>query len=1059
MTFANAKWAQAFVVALVVSSAAAPLAGQEAPKAASPPAAVRQFRDAVVFQDRGVYDLAADEWQNFLKEFPADPLAPKARHYLGVCRLLLKQYDAAAESLQQVIREHPHGELADSSYLNLGLAQYSLAQGGKAELYDAAAATFETLAAKFPKSKELAQALYYQGEALYARGHKERAVIAYQQVVERYPDSPLLADALYALGVARQDQGQIDPAATAFDRFLKDYPRHPLRAEVIMRRAETLSTKGDFEVAARWFGSAAASKGFQLADLAAMRQAQSLQAAKKLAEAAAVYATIPDRFPKSAYRQPALLAAGNASAEAGDLAAAIKWLTAAVDAGGDTADDAAHWLARAYLKHAKPSEALATVERALPKSAGADFAVPLMMDQADALYEIPNRRGESIRVYAALAKGHPKHAQAPQALYMAAFASLGQADYQAATAYCDQFLADYADKPLAADVRYVAAESALQLKQYDQAERRYAELAEKYPQHADVDLWRVRRGLALHVSRKSAEVVAWLGPLAAKLKSPELAAEAQYLLGSAHAELKQPEAAAQALGASLVAAPRGKRADEALLALASVQREKHSAEAISTLRKLAAEYPDSKLLDQAHYRLGEYASAAGDFSAASKDYQKVAATWPQSPLAPHAEYGLAWCQLAAKDYPAAIASLTGLLEKYPQHAVTPKARHARAMAREQQADYTAALDDVAAFLASDPPRQERSEALYLRGLCFAGMKEYDKAAENFRAVLSADPKFAGADKVLYELAWALRSSDKPDQAVLAFATLAREHNASPLVGDSLYHLGEHAYQARDYAQAATHYQAARDKSQNSELGEKSAHKLGWSLYQQGQREPAAKTFEKQLAEFPQGELAADAQLMIAESLFGDKKYDAALVAYQRSFERPGSNQEFQALARLHAGQALAQQKKWSESFDLLDKALIAHPNSAYVPELRYESAWAQQNLGRTDDAMARYEQVVAQTDREVSARARFMVGEILFEKRAYKEAIRNFFKVAYGYGYPESPDGVRVWQANASYEAARCFEVLNMLDQAKKSYQEVVERYPTSDKAPLAKNRLEALGA
>ncbi|MEX0979320.1 MAG: tetratricopeptide repeat protein, partial [Pirellulales bacterium] len=109
-------------MALVVLSAGAPLAAQEAPKPASPPAAVRQFRDAVVFQDRGVYDLAADEWQKFLKEFPADPLAAKARHYLGVCRLLLKQYDAAAEHLQQVIREHPQSELADSSYLNLGLA-------------------------------------------------------------------------------------------------------------------------------------------------------------------------------------------------------------------------------------------------------------------------------------------------------------------------------------------------------------------------------------------------------------------------------------------------------------------------------------------------------------------------------------------------------------------------------------------------------------------------------------------------------------------------------------------------------------------------------------------------------------------------------------------------------------------------------------------------------------------------------------------------------------------------------------------------------------------------
>ena len=279
-----------------------------------------------------------------------------------------------------------------------------------------------------------------------------------------------------------------------------------------------------------------------------------------------------------------------------------------------------------------------------------------------------------------------------------------------------------------------------------------------------------------------------------------------------------------------------------------------------------------------------------------------------------------------------------------------------------------------------------------------------------------------------------------------------------MAAESLYHLGEDAYQSQDFARAAAHYRATESKAGRSELGEKAAHKLGWSLYQQKKLEPAAKAFEAQLADFPNGELAADAQFMIAEALFSQNNYDAALAAYRKSFQRPNRNKEFRALAHLHAGQALAQKKKWSESFEVLERAIGEFPDSAYLPELRYESGWAQQNLGKPDEALARYQQVVAQTDREVSARARFMIGEILFEKREYKEAIRNFFKVAYGYGHPESPEAVRVWQANASYEAGRCFEVLKMIDQAKKSYEEVLERYPTSDKATLAKNRLEALG-
>jgi TolA-binding protein len=128
-----------------------------------------------------------------------------------------------------------------------------------------------------------------------------------------------------------------------------------------------------------------------------------------------------------------------------------------------------------------------------------------------------------------------------------------------------------------------------------------------------------------------------------------------------------------------------------------------------------------------------------------------------------------------------------------------------------------------------------------------------------------------------------------------------------------------------------------------------------------------------------------------------------------------------------------------------------YPDAASLPETLYEQAFALQNLGRTEEALELYESVTAKTNREVAARARFMIGEIHFEQKEHAEAVRNFYKVAYGYGYPE-------WQANALYEAARCLEVLKKTDQARKDYQEIVTKFPDSDKAPLAKKRLAELG-
>jgi TolA-binding protein len=86
-----------------------------------------------------------------------------------------------------------------------------------------------------------------------------------------------------------------------------------------------------------------------------------------------------------------------------------------------------------------------------------------------------------------------------------------------------------------------------------------------------------------------------------------------------------------------------------------------------------------------------------------------------------------------------------------------------------------------------------------------------------------------------------------------------------------------------------------------------------------------------------------------------------------------------------------------------------------------------------------------------------MEGEILFEQGHHKEAIASFFKVAYGFGETEAPASFHPWQAQATYEAARCFEVLIKPQQARGLYAELVERYPASPYVTAARKRIDAL--
>jgi TolA-binding protein len=200
--------------------------------------------------------------------------------------------------------------------------------------------------------------------------------------------------------------------------------------------------------------------------------------------------------------------------------------------------------------------------------------------------------------------------------------------------------------------------------------------------------------------------------------------------------------------------------------------------------------------------------------------------------------------------------------------------------------------------------------------------------------------------------------------------------------------------------------------------------------------------------------------MLGESLLAQGKAAEAAQAFAQALADPMglSSAELRDAAYLRAAEAAARQEKWDESLAIAERFLAAAPQSPLAPEGRYAAAWARQNLGKLDEALAGYRAVAEGPRTEIACRARLMEGEVLFEKEQHKEAIKAFFKAAYGFGEQQAPPAFHPWQAQATFEAARCFEVLEQPDQARKLYAELVARYPDSQHTPAARKRLEALG-
>ena len=1019
--------AQCLLVILIVLAGSASQVWSQSARNSSREAA-NVYAEAASYQNSGQYDLAAEQWERFIKAYPRDPKFRKAQYYAGVCRQQLGEFKEAVAHFTASLAHRDEFSLAEDAYLNLGWIQYSLGRQGDPRLYAKAEATLGRLIQDFPKSKYLDQALFYLGESRYEQDKFVPAVRAYSQLVDKHPKSKLFCDALYNLGVAQEELKQFAAAGSTYDLFLGRCRESELTSEVRMRKAETLLQTGQPADAERMFASVAALPDFGDADHALFRQADCLAKQERFLQAGRIYGQLPRRFPKSDYRMDATLAAGRSFYRADEFDQSVKWFEQCLELEAEIATEAAHWLCKIHLDAGRADRAVSIAGEVLRRGATGAYTVHLNMDQADGLYEQPASRKRAIAAYLNVVSGHPRHELAPQALYNAAFGTLELQEYDQALKHVAAFLVKYGKDRLAADAICVAAESHLRLQNYDEAATAFRRLVEGYPGHDQREKWQLRLGWAHYLDKDYATTAAGLSRVVGTLESPDNVAEAHFLVGVSQFRQEQYEPAQRSLSASLAAHRTWRQADETLLYLSRAQRKRNRlADACASVERLIADFAESSLLDQAYYRLGEYREAAADFAEARRSYQKLIDGWPKSVYVPYALHGLGWSQLKGQAFKAGAESFGKLIQDHPQHQLAREARLSRVVCLRQSEQAQQALAELNAYLESELTAQQTSAALYERGLCQAALDDYAAAVSSWQQLLRANDAFQHEAQVLYELGWAYKELGKSADAATTFARLTERHSKHPLSAEAHFHVGEDHYGNRRLEAAIRSYrqaiQGADGNGDLDEISEQAWHKSAWAYYGLGDYEVAARQFSGQLENFPEGALNADGRFMQAECLFKAKQHAQAWTLFAAVRHASLSSPRMQVLALLHGGQCAAQLERWQDSYKLLDQLIRQFPGSSQLSAALYERGWAQQHLGRLDAAVQDYERASTNSRGEVGARARFMIGEVEFERQRHAEAVNAFRRVMYGFGGEKAPAEVKQWQAVAGYEAGRCAEV------------------------------------
>ncbi|MCC6510128.1 MAG: tetratricopeptide repeat protein, partial [Pirellulaceae bacterium] len=929
---------------------------QPADNTKSAPAAVNHYADAANFQNNGAFELAVEEWQKLLKEFPKDPLASKASHYLGVCFMQQAKpdYAAASAAFAKALTDAKL-DIRDESLINLGWCQFMEARANEGDQarqkkqFQQARETLTDYVKNFPQGGSVDQALFFSGEIEYSLGNAQQAVNLYEQLIKAKPlaGSSWRADAQYALGVAYEQLKQDALARQTYETFLAEHKDSPLHGKVSLRLADVLLRSGAAAESEKLLRQAAEDIDNPLADSAMLRLGQSLAEQGKFNEASQAFEQMAAKFPKSDHAPTARLSAGQMFFRNGQYPEAAERFRAVLETKGNQGAEAAHLLAMTLQRTPQADEAVGILEGVLKWADKTPSALQLRMDLADALYGIPQRLEDARLAYEKIATDFPDDPLAPRAAYNAAFAALQTGKLEDARRWSETFLKKYPQDPLRTDVAYVASETMLQQGQHSAAIEAYTKLIASDAANPAQPIWNMRLAMAYYLSNNYADAIKLLESKQSVFAKPNEKAEALFIAGSCLLAMDKPAEAIEQLQASLKAASTWSRADEVMMQIVQAhQRQNDPASALKTLAEFPTRFPNSRLRFQARYRMAQLRAAQQDFAAAVADYQAIIDEPAAASMHDFAKYGIVLSLMKQDKYADALAALDPLTSQKLSESMTIETLLARSICLRKTGKIDESIAALDRFMDAGPTGIQLANGLYELGMAQVENKQFDKAITAFERVLKEVPDYPASDKILYELGWAW--SDKKDNAKSSarFQELIDSYPKSELVPESIYQIAQQQFEARQYDKSAPLYASVLTKASDAALKEKALYKLGWSLFQQGKYVDAGQEFRQQTQQHPTGKFIIDAHFMASECLFKQDKFAEALSGYQEARQLLEQNpkadvtEQVRTLIYLHGAQCLREQKKWSDSENWLREIINRYPNSPYLSTVVFELATA-----------------------------------------------------------------------------------------------------------------------
>ncbi len=305
-------------------------------------------------------------------------------------------------------------------------------------------------------------------------------------------------------------------------------------------------------------------------------------------------------------------------------------------------------------------------------------------------------------------------------------------------------------------------------------------------------------------------------------------------------------------------------------------------------------------------------------------------------------------------------------------------------------DYENSAYLFADFIKKYPDNKRINDAKLRLADSYFGSKNFAAASKVYQELFTSDAKLSTDPYARYQYAQALYKSGKVTDAISEFISIQEKFPQSEYGEVSLYTVGWIYFQKGNFTQAISQYNFVLTKYPKTSLEPIIFYSIGDAYFNMSKYDSAIVNYEKVITQFPSSNYVFDAVNGIQSSYVAKGNPDKA-ISFLGEFVSKNPNLSYSDQLLFKKGEIYYSLGKYEQAKQAYQDFTSTYNQSKLVPDAYYWIGKSAESLGQNEEAIINFDKVFRNyKGSELAATSVLEIGNILRSDKKYEDAIKIY---------------------------------------------------------------------